>query len=238
MEAKCDFCEFFGEKKHCHNCKVFNGSRLYVPVEIQDSLEVLMDNIVNKNPKEFYNVGDYKNIELYTGEKVKFILLDFDKDTLEGGGVAKTTFGVFGMDGFYSMEDRDLVALDWGASAMRSEKLPRIARLLPKIIYDNAKTVKKAVITSNGETQVSDKFFLFSSSEVFQPYRYAQGAEGEQYEYFMNKDNLSMFKKNTWLRSAYKSGWSACYSCVDDGHKEYYSNAKYTKTVSYGLCLG
>ena len=39
MEAKCNLCEVFGEKIHCHNCKIFNNAREHAPQEITCSLE-------------------------------------------------------------------------------------------------------------------------------------------------------------------------------------------------------
>lgn len=95
MEAKCGFCNFFGEKQHCHNCKVFNETVIHVPKEITCSLSELVEYInSNENISERLGVGDYKSIELYTGEKVKIILLDIDKDKLaDGEGNAKNHLG-------------------------------------------------------------------------------------------------------------------------------------------------
>ena len=78
MEAKCSYCEFFGDKPHCHNCKIFNGSRTYVPTEINLTLEEIVNHINNNENVEAFNIGDYKNITLYTGETAKLIVLDFN----------------------------------------------------------------------------------------------------------------------------------------------------------------
>ena len=90
MEPKCNYCSFFGDKPHCHNCKIINKSRAHTPQEIDCSLEELVEYInQNADISERFGVGDYKTIELYTGEKVKLIILDTDKDTLaEGNGEA------------------------------------------------------------------------------------------------------------------------------------------------------
>ena len=101
MEAKCSFCEIFGEKPHCHNCKIFKKTRTHVPQEIDCSVEELVEYINSHDDiTERFGVGDYKIIELYTGEKVKMVLLDTDKDKLaEGEGNAKTSFGILAYDG-------------------------------------------------------------------------------------------------------------------------------------------
>ena len=171
MEAKCSFCEIFGEKPHCHNCKVFNKTRTHVPQEIDCSLEELVEYInTHDDVTERFGVGDYKTIELYTGERVKIILLDTDKDKLANSeGNAKTTFGILAYDGLFRMNKERDNTTSWKDCEMRTVRMERILRLLPEAIRNNIKPVIKHTSAGGGSREIiatTDKLFLFSEVEI------------------------------------------------------------------------
>lgn len=136
MEAKCSLCAFFEEKEHCHNCKVINKARSHAPQEIECSLKELVKYIDNNcDVTEKYNVGDYKTIELYTGEKVKMVLLDTNVDLLtDGRNRACTTFGILNKDGAFTMipSPSTEYTANWETCEMRNLRMEAFYRLMPE----------------------------------------------------------------------------------------------------------
>lgn len=240
MEAKCSFCEIFGEKPHCHNCKIFKKTRTHVPQEIDCSVEELVEYINSHDDiTERFGVGDYKIIELYTGEKVKMVLLDTDKDKLaEGEGNAKTSFGILAYDGLYRMNKESNNATSWKDCEMRTVRIGRIMRLLPEALRNAIKPVVKYTSAGGGSRDIittTDKLFLFSEVEVCGEVRYSRPGEGEQYEYFVSDQNRN-FDEYKWLRSPYYySSSSFCY--VYDYGSSNGSNANISTGVAFGFCI-
>ena len=240
MEPKCNYCSFFGDKPHCHNCKIINKSRAHTPQEIDCSLEELVEYInQNADISERFGVGDYKTIELYTGEKVKLIILDMDKDTLaEGNGEARVTFGILKMDGSFEMNTQNTNEGGWGGSKMRKDYMDRFFRILPEVLRNNIKPVLKKTSAGYRSSEIvysTDKVFLFSEIEVFGKTRYSYSGEGEQYEFFSFAQNIS-FDRYTWLRSPY-CNYSSYFCYVSSSGEANCSGAGYTRGVALGFCI-
>ena len=239
MEAKCSFCDLFGEKPHCHNCKIFKKTKTHVPQEIDCSLEELVEYInTHEDVTERFGVGDYKTIELYTGEKVKMILLDTDKDDLaEGEGNAKTTFGILTYDGLFRMNKENTNRTSWKDCEMRT-RMERIFRLLPEIIRNNIKPVVKRTSAGGGSGEIimtTDKCFLFSEVEIRGEVQYSRPGEGEQYEYFVSDEGRN-FDDYKWLRSPC-CNYSYYFCYVGSTVYGYYSGAGASTGVAFGFCL-
>lgn len=65
MEAKCGFCNLFGDKLHCGNCRLFNQAQAaFTPREIKCSVQELIKTCESDNVEEHFSVGDYKHIKL------------------------------------------------------------------------------------------------------------------------------------------------------------------------------
>ncbi|MGN0819877.1 MAG: DUF6273 domain-containing protein [Christensenellaceae bacterium] len=239
MEAKCSYCEFFGDKPHCHNCKIFNGSRTYVQTEIKLTLDEIIDHINNNENVEAFNIGDYKNITLYTGETAKLIVLDFNKDTLasDGSSTAKVTFGILKNDGYFKMNEQNTNAGGWESSMMRL-RMDKFYSILPPILKDNIKPVFKKTARSgtDGEiVQTVDNLFLFSEIEFYGRNKYSHVGEGEQYEYFTQKDNRAL-ENYPWLRSPCRGGthhFCYVYGAVDSS----FNLADGSCGVAFGFCI-
>lgn len=239
MEAKCSFCDLFGEKPHCHNCKIFKKTKTHVPQEIDCSLEELVEYInTHEDVTERFGVGDYKTIELYTGEKVKMILLDTDKDDLaEGEGNAKTTFGILTYDGLFRMNKENTNRTSWKDCEMRT-RMERIFRLLPEIIRNNIKPVVKRTSAGGGSREIimtTDKCFLFSEVEIRGEVQYSRPGEGEQYEYFVSDEGRN-FDDYKWLRSPYYN-YSYFFCYVVSSGRSFYNYAYSSFGVAFGFCL-
>lgn len=239
MEAKCSFCELFGEKPHCHNCKIFKKTKTHAPQEIDCSLEEVVEYInTHDDVTERFGVGDYKTIELYTGETVKIILLDTDKDKLaEGEGNAKTTFGILVCDGLFRMNKENTNRTSWKDCEMRT-RMERILRLLPEVIRNNIKPVLKKTSAGGGSRDIittTDKCFLFSEVEIRGEVQYSRPGEGEQYEYFVSDEGRN-FDDYKWLRSpCYVSSNYFCCVNISGFSVNYSANA--SLGVAFGFCI-
>lgn len=134
MEPKCNYCDFFGEKYHCHNCRIFNGAREHVPQEIACSIEEFIQTIENEEHlDEVYEVGDYIYVEAYTGEKLKVVVLDHNKDIIANanGKTAKISLGILDVDGYFQMNPESTNEGGWTASQMR-RRMEKFFRILPE----------------------------------------------------------------------------------------------------------
>ena len=140
-----------------------------------------------------FKVGDYKTVELITGEKIEVVILGFNHDVLSGTDADKTapiTFGMRGvLDGWYEMNDSNTNRGGWRDSKMRTVYMERFYTLLPADLQALIKPVVKLTGTGGGGndiTSTDDKLFLLSDVEVTgDEGNYADGAaEGEQYDYF------------------------------------------------------
>ena len=239
MEAKCSFCELFGEKPHCHNCKIFKKTKTHAPQEIDCSLEEVVEYInTHDDVTERFGVGDYKTIELYTGETVKIILLDTDKDKLaEGEGNAKTTFGILVCDGLFRMNKENTNRTSWKDCEMRT-RMERILRLLPEVIRNNIKPVLKNTSARGGSRDIittTDKCFLFSEVEIRGEVQYSRPGEGEQYEYFVSDEGRN-FDDYKWLRSPYYN-YSNFFCYVNSSGISGNDFAGYSTGVAFGFCI-
>ena len=239
--AKCNYCDFFGNKPHCHNCKIFNNSRTYVPSEISLTLEEIIDHINNNETVEAFNIGDYKYITLYTGEIVKLIVLDFNKDTLasDGTSTAKVTFGILKTDGLFKMNDENTNEGGWASSMMRA-RMERFFTILPAILKENIKPIIKN--TADGGMNATlipstDKLFLFSESELYGRNVFSKIGEGEQYEYFLKEENRVLATNNRfWLRSpCIGSAHNFCntFNSINPGG----NSANNYGMVTFGFCI-
>lgn len=241
MEPKCNYCDFFGEKYHCHNCKVFNGAREHVPQEITCSLEEFVQTIENEdNLDEIYEVGDYINIETYTGERLKIVVLDHNKDVISNtnGKTAKISLGVLDSDGYFTMNSENTNSGGWSESLMR-RRMERFFRIMPEPLKSHIVPVVKKTSAGSRRDEIvctDDKLFLFSEVEILGSNTYSFAGEGEQYEYFKAEDNRR-FKRCTWLRSPYYNGsYYFCY--VGNFGYSFYYFANITSGVAFGFCLG
>ena len=196
-----------------------------------------------------FKIGDTKDIVLYTGERVKAVILGFNHDVLSQNGRAtnKTvgiTFGLKGLlDGEYEMCKKATNASGWRKSKMRNVYMPRFLSLLPAELRDEIKPVVKLTGTGGGSddiTSTDDKLFLFSQAEVCGDSTYTADGEGEQYEYFKDAANRVKHRggaaKCWWLRSPYVSN-SYGFRYITSTGSVYTSYASNTDSVSFGFCV-
>lgn len=208
MEAKCNYCDFFGEKYHCNNCKIINGARKYEPQEITCSLAELIEYIERNDLvsiEEKFKVGDFIYIEAYNGEKHKVVILDYGKDDIAGLNTnqAKVTFGVFDIDGYFPMNYQN-TNIGGYANSFGRILADRFYRILPCELREHILSVVKKTSEGSGGKNIfytEDKVWMFSEIEVAGAVMYSVQGEGEQYEFFEAQNNRRVLEKGTWLRS-------------------------------------
>lgn len=196
-----------------------------------------------------FKIGDTKDIVLYTGERVKAVVLGFNHDVLsENGRAADKTAGItFGLkdmlDGEYEMNEDDTNAGGWKKSKMRNVFMPRFLSLLPADLRDVIKPVVKLTGAGGGSediTSTDDKLFLFSQAEICGNSTYTADGEGEQYEYF--KDAANRVKRRGgsadywWLRSPSVSGSTSFRYIYSTGYVSG-TGASGAYGVSFGFCV-
>lgn len=212
-----------------------------------------------------FKVGDYKTVELITGEKIEVVILGFNHDVLSGTDADKTapiTFGMRGvLDGWYEMNDSNTNRGGWRDSKMRTVYMERFYTLLPADLQALIKPVVKLTGTGGGGNDIAstdDKLFLLSDVEVTgDEGNYADGAaEGEQYDYFKrlaaadtddedeptyDREKAIKLRSNGaaagwWLRSPHVSITTNFRYVINGGNIN--SNlAHYAYGVSFGFCI-
>ena len=196
-----------------------------------------------------FKIGDTKDVVLYTGERVKAVILGFNHDVLsQNGRAADKTAGItFGLkdllDGEYEMNEDFGNAGGWKKSKMRNVYMPRFLSLLPAELRDVIKPVVKLTGTGGGSddaTSTDDKLFLLSQAEVCGDSTYTADGEGEQYEYF--KDAANVVKRrggsasSWWLRSPSVS-ISTDFRYFSSTGTVNINAASSTYGVSFGFCV-
>ena len=196
-----------------------------------------------------FKIGDTKDIVLYTGERVKGVILGFNHDVLsENGRAADKTAGItFGLkdllDGEYEMNEKNTNTGGWEKSKMRNVYMPRFLSLLPADLRDAIKPVVKLTGTGGGSddiTSTDDKLFLLSQVEVCGDDTYTADGEGKQYEYFKDAANVVKRRGGSayiwWLRSP-DLGISTGFWCVGPSGGVSYGGASGSYGVSFGFCV-
>lgn len=182
---------------------VFEKHGLAVVRAFRDySLKELSEMIDEGNASKLLNVGDERDIELITGEKITVVILGFDHDEkADGSGKAAITLGLKNlMDGDFAMNLEDTNEGGWAKSRMRTIYMQRIFKLFPEEWQNIIVPVRKRTSIggcSQGIAEMEDKLFLFSVAEIFSSSAIKESdwstisdnaemynAEGKQYAYY------------------------------------------------------
>lgn len=182
---------------------VFEKHGLAVVRAFRDySLNELSEMIDEGNASKLLNVGDERDIELITGEKITVVILGFDHDNkADGSGKAAITLGLKNlMDGDFAMNLEDTNEGGWAKSRMRTIYMQRIFKLFPEEWQNIIVPVRKRTSIggcSQGIAEMEDKLFLFSVAEIFSSSAIKESdwssisdnaemynAEGKQYAYY------------------------------------------------------
>lgn len=206
-----------------------------------------------------FRIGDKKELELITGEKLTAVIIGFDHDVIETKGIyadnhklfdvkkcAGITFAIEGvLDGWFEMNEDDTNKGGWKNSKMRTVYMSRIEKLLPAELRTALRTVAKFTGKGGGSDDVemtADKLFLFSEAEIVgDDVEYSASGEGSQYPYFA--DAANRIKKRHggdsyfwWLRSPCVA-YADVFRYVSTDGNVYYSGASISIGGSFGFCL-
>lgn len=182
---------------------VFEKHGLAVVRAFRDySLNELSEMIGEGNASKLLNVGDERDIELITGEKITVVILGFDHDErADDTGKAAITLGLKNlMDGDFAMNLEGTNEGGWAKSRMRMVYMQRIFKLFPEEWQNIIVPVRKRTSIggcSQGIAEMEDKLFLFSVAEIFSSSAIKESgwstisdnaemynAEGKQYAYY------------------------------------------------------
>lgn len=212
---------------------IFEKHGLAVARAFRDySLNELSEMIDDGSASKLLNVGDERDIELITGEKITVVILDFDHDDkADGSGKAAITLGLKNlMDGDFAMNLEGTNEGGWAKSRMRTVYMQRIFKLLPEEWQNIIVPVRKRASIgggSQGIAEMEDKLFLFSVAEIFSSSAIKESdwstikdnaamynAEGKQYAYYAGligdadpDDAQELLVKQKSNGSGSASGW-------------------------------
>jgi hypothetical protein len=210
-----------------------------------------------------FSIGDEKEIELSTGEKLTAVIIGFNHDKISDTKKAGITFFIkTPLATNYKMNSNQGVSTYWGSCSLRTTLLNDIKNTLPgwddeeNVVSANnlikrLKPVQKKIFDYNDSAQtLTDDLFLLSAYEIGNSLGNVVWAqEGTQYAYFADNDNSVRALKNTdgvsvdwWTCSLGKKSTTI--------YREQYiyrnktgaifstSNQTYSKAVAFAFCIG
>lgn len=216
----------------------YQAAEVYCTVTVTLPDEVFANNtwaviaqVVQKNRvPDSWKVGDSKEIEieegwssvLADGESYTVDIIGRNHDAYaDGSGLAPLTFQLhqcMHRSGEFSPTDGAEMYYGWEDSYMRNTHMEYILSLLPTVVQDAVREIKK--ITANGsERNISvtyDKLFLPSEMEIFGYEKYSLPGEGTQYEYY-RAGNLASNVKQKWSET--EGAWIDFYWWLRSSHK-------------------
>lgn len=174
----------------------------------------MIESIANSGQAQnVFSIGDEKEIELSTGEKLTAVIIGFNHDKISDTKKAGITFFIkTPLATLYRMNSTTTPnggvwdncsmyeTLNGDTSSSVFQKLPEDLRvkvkLVEKVFYDRA----------NASHTSQDKLFLLSAAELGYTTDYAYGVEGTPYEYFKAEENKILYDSenitvNWWTRS-------------------------------------
>jgi len=195
------------------------------------------------------NAGEWPGTASHVAQKMRFVILDFDHDTLATPKDGKTTASVtIGMQDLMVKGDNNGGSTmngssntnngGWAQCARRTWLNDTFLKAMPTPWQEVIKTTtRKTCMSYNSATQSdsSEKIFMLSEFEVQGAKKYAPANEGTQYTYFKtssrkimhwtNVDGTPTNSANHWfLRSVY-SGSSHYFCLVSSGGSADYNRA-------------
>ncbi len=186
-------------------------------------LENIEELLTTDNVGNMFEVGDELEFELLTGEPATIVCIGKNHDKLKNGEKATLTFAFKKcLDGEFEIDPSGKNECGWKNCKMRTVYLPRIFKLLPKVIQDLIVPVEK--IANNGKDKketMLDKLFLLSVREYTGTDEDSLKGEGKQYEYFAKGNKF--LNEFWWTRSPYTNYTINWYTVTNYGHINYYS---------------
>lgn len=194
----------------------------------------------------YFDIGDTKNITIFTSEILTMQIYDFNHDDKsDRSGKAGITFGMKNLMGpEFSMNSGATNAGGWDSSNMRNLILSsNIYNTMASDLKSSIKNVDKRAAVGSMTATIkvsSDKLFLFSEMEIAGTTSFSSPGEGVMYPIFTNPasrakklSNGSGSAVSWWLRSPLSLTYDAFDTINEIGYVGYISS-----NYGQGICFG
>ena len=162
------------------------------------------------DPRNYFAVGDQKNLVLTTGEIVPTVIGDFYHNTITGTNIKAPIAFTFKncLNTTYKMNDSWTNAGGWDGSNMRKTHMENIFNTFPAELRADGAVKYVDVVATAGSTSTtlvtsSDRLRLHSITELGLTYHYA-GTEGTKYAYYTSGNRIKTVNGSVnyyWTRS-------------------------------------
>lgn len=199
-----------------------------------------------RDPRNYFSVGDEKDLILTTGEVVPVVIGDFYHNTITGTSTKAPIAFTFKncLNTNYSMNGSRTNSGGWDGSVMRNTQMPVILNTFPaELIADEA--IKYVdVLASAGDRSTSlvtssDRLRLHSIAELGPSYSYAVSGEGTKYAYYTSGNRVKTVGGTAsiyWTRSP--STYLSSYFCdvsASGSPSNFFANAPYGVACGFDI---
>ena len=203
-------------------------------------------NLISKKgkAKEYFNVGDEKELQIGSETYHVQILGFAHDDKSDGTGKAGITVGLKEiMTTTSKMNSTNTNVGGWEDSKMRTYLNDTVYNSLPQEVKDIIKPVNKKTSEGNYSTNItttSDKLFLLSEVEIFGSTTWSASGEGSQYQYFADGGSKIKYQtgsSNYWWERSPNVGYTYYFCSVSDYGGASGSNANNAFGVVFGFSI-
>nr|DAJ44918.1 MAG TPA: hypothetical protein [Caudoviricetes sp.] len=217
----------------------------------------MIESIANSGQAQnVFSIGDEKEIELSTGEKLTAVIIGFNHDKISDTKKAGITFFIkTPLATLYRMNSTTTPNGGVWNNCSMYETLngdtSSVFQKLPDDLRGKVKPVEKVFFDrANASHTSQDKLFLLSAAELGYTTDYAYGVEGTQYEYFKTEENKILYDSdnitvNWWTRSCSNkltgsgaSGVSGSFLYSSKTARCLSLTATYFLRVAFAFCIG
>ena len=150
-----------------------------------------------RDPRNYFSVGDEKDLILITGEVVPVVIGDFYHNTITGTSTKAPIAFTFKncLNTKYSMNASSTNSGGWNGSAMRNTQMPAILNTFPAELVADGAIKYVDVLASAGSKSTSlvtssDRLRLHSVVELGLSFADAVSGEGTKYAYYTSGNRV------------------------------------------------
>lgn len=195
------------------------------------------------DPRNYFSVGDEKDLILTIGEVVPTVIGDFYHNTITGTNIKAPIAFTFKncLNTTYAMNGSSTNAGGWNSSKMRTTHMANIFNTFPaELRADGAVKYVDVVATAGSQSTSlvtsSDRLRLHSHTELGLTYFFA-GTEGTKYAYYSSGNRVKTVNGTAnwyWTRSP-RTNFPTGFCRVDSSGTATYSNSDYAGGVACGF---
>lgn len=199
-----------------------------------------------RDPRNYFSVGDEKDLILTTGEVVPVVIGDFYHNTITGTSTKAPIAFTFKncLNTKYSMNGSRTNSGGWDGSAMRNTNMPDILNTFPAELIADGAIKYVDVLASAGSKSTSlvtssDRLRLHSIAELGPSYSYAVSGEGTKYAYYTSDTRVKTVDGTAsiyWTRSP--STYQSAYFCsvsTSGSPSNFFANAPYGAACCFDI---